>query len=141
MVMQGGQGEVKHWAFNDPPKREGDWRDEPPPPEEYRRLGTRVVDLHPMTLMQNARTSGGGAVQKVPDQAVTVGPIETWKAEKVSIWHAGQHDNPFGMRLTTLMISRGMPDTSVPMSLLADHPSVLFNFLRPALGTCEVEMH
>ena len=22
-VMQGGQGEVKHWAFNDPPKREG----------------------------------------------------------------------------------------------------------------------
>ena len=23
VVMQGGQGEVKHWAFNDPPKREG----------------------------------------------------------------------------------------------------------------------
>ncbi len=23
LVMQGGQGEIKHWAFNDPPKREG----------------------------------------------------------------------------------------------------------------------
>ena len=23
IVMQGGQGEVKHWAFNDPLKREG----------------------------------------------------------------------------------------------------------------------
>ena len=23
VVMQGGQGEVKHWAFNDPPRREG----------------------------------------------------------------------------------------------------------------------
>jgi len=141
LVMQGGQGEVKHWAFNDPPMREGEFQDAPPSPEEYRKLGTRVVDLHPMTLMQNARTSGGGALQNVPHQAVTVGPVETWKAEKVSIWHAGQHDNPFGMRLTSLMISRGIADSAVPMSLLADHPNVQFSFLRPGLGTCEVEMH
>ncbi|MBN2215999.1 MAG: glucosamine-6-phosphate isomerase [Pirellulales bacterium] len=141
VVMQGGQGEVKHWAFNDPPKREGAYCDAPPSPEEYRKLGTRVVDLHPITLMQNARTSGGGTVQNVPSAAVTVGPVETWKAEKVSIWHPGHHDNPFGMRLTTLMISKRIPDASVPMSLLADHPNVQFNFYRPGLGTCEVEMH
>lgn len=141
IVMQGGQGEVKHWAFNDPPKREGEYTDAPPPPEVYRKLGTRVVDLHPLTLMQNARTSGGGAVQNVPNQAVTVGPVETWKAEKVSIWHPGHHDNPFGMRLTALMISKGISDSSVPMSLLADHPSVQFNYYRGAIGTCEIEMH
>lgn len=141
IVMQGGQGEVKHWAFNDPPKREGEYQDNPPPPEKYLKLQTRVVDLHPMTLMQNARTSGGGAVQNVPHQAVTVGPTETWKSEKVSIWHAGQHDNPFGMRLTTLMISKGIADTSVPMSLLADHPNVQFSFLLPSLGSCQVKMH
>ena len=141
IVMQGGQGEVKHWAFNDPPRREGRYVDAPPTPLEYRCLGTRVVDLHPMTLMQNARTSGGGAVQNVPSQALTVGPMETWQAEKVSIWHPGTHDNPFGMRLTTLMISKRLPDSSVPMSLLADHPNVQFNFYRPALDTCQVEMH
>lgn len=141
VVMQGGQGEVKHWAFNDPPKREPPWQDNPPPPEVYRELETRIVDLHPMTMIQNARTSGGGVVQNVPDQAITVGPKETWRAEKVSIWHAGQHDNPFGMRLTTLMISKGIADTSVPMSLLADHPNVQFNFLRSGIGTCEAEMH
>jgi len=141
VVMQGGQGEVKHWAFNDPPKREGNYVDHPPTAEEYRELGTRVVDLHPMTMIQNARTSGGGVVQNVPTQAVTAGPVETWKAEKVSIWHAGQHDNPFGMRLTTLMISKGIADTAVPMSLLADHPNVQFNFLRSGIGVCEVEMH
>jgi len=141
VLMQGGQGEVKHWAFNDPPKREGAYCDAPPSPAEYRKLGTRVVDLHPITLMQNARTSGGGTVQNVPHQAVTVGPVETWKAEKVSIWHPGHHDNPFGMRLTTLMISKRIADASVPMSLLADHPNVQFNFYRPGLGTCEVEMH
>ena len=36
LIMQGGQGEVKHWAFNDPLKREGEYRDNPPPPENYR---------------------------------------------------------------------------------------------------------
>jgi len=141
VVMQGGQGEVKHWAFNDPPRREGRYVDAPPPPEEYRKLTTRVVDLHPMTLIQNARTSGGGVVQNVPSQAISVGPAETWQAEKVSIWHAGQHDNPFGMRLTTLMIAKRLPDAAVPMSLLADHPNVQFNFLRAGIGVCDVAMH
>ncbi len=140
-VMQGGQGEVKHWAFNDPPKREGKYQDAPPSPEEYRQLGTRVVDLHPMTMIQNARTSGGGVVTNVPSQAVTVGPVETWMAEKVSIWQAGNHDNPFGQRLTALMISKRIPDASVPMSLLADHPNVQFNYLRSGIGVCTTEMH
>ena len=139
--MQGGQGDIKHWAFNDPPKREGAYKDSPPSPEEYRKLSTRIVDLHPMTLIQNARTSGGGTVQNVPSQALTVGPKETWKSEKVSIWHPGHHDNPLGMRLTTLMISKEITDSAVPMSLLADHPNVQFNFYRPGLGSCAVEMH
>ena len=141
LLMQGGQGEVKHWAFNDPPKRAGKYKDNPPPPEVYRKLKTRVTELHPMTIIQNARTSGGGQVALVPTHAATVGPVETWKSEKVSIWQAGCHDNPFGMRLTTLMIAKKIPDSSVPMSLLADHPNVQFNFYRPGLGTCETEMH
>lgn len=141
VVMQGGQGEVKHWAFNDPLRREGEYRDQPPPVSEYRKLATRVVDLHPLTIIQNARTSGGGVVTAVPTQAVSVGPVETWQAELVSIWQAGQHDNPFGQRLTALMISRGIADTSVPMSLLAEHPNVKFNYYRGGIGTCAAEMH
>lgn len=140
-VMQGGQGDIKHWAFNDPVKREGAYRDAPPTPEEYRKLGTRLVDLHPVTLAQNARTSGGGNISLVPTQAITIGPVETWKSDKVSIWHAGNHDSPFGQRLTTLMIARRYVDSSVPMSLLADHPNVQFNFYRPGIGRCEIEMH
>ena len=77
-----------------------------------------------MTIMQNARTSGGGRLSEVPTQAMTVGPVETWKSEKVSIWQAGNHDNPFGMRLTAFMISKGLADSAVPMSLLANHPNV-----------------
>ncbi len=140
-VMQGGQGDIKHWAFNDPLRREGAHQDAPPSPEEYRKLGTRIVELHPITLAQNARTSGGGNITIVPQQAITVGPQETWKAEKVSIWHAGTHDNPFGQRLTPFMISKGLADSAVPMSLLADHPNVQFNYYRPGIGVCDVEMH
>ena len=141
LVMQGGQGEVKHWAFNDPPRREGQYKDTPPPPAEYRTLSTRVVNLHPMTVIQNARTSGGGNIAMVPTQAATVGPLETWKAERVSIWQAGMHDNPFGQRLTALMISKQVPDSAVPMSLLADHPNVHFHYYRFGLGKVEAEMH
>jgi len=65
-VMQGGQGDVKHWAFNDPLPRKGRWKAEPPPASEYRRLATRVVNLHPLTLAQNARTSAGGNITLVP---------------------------------------------------------------------------
>lgn len=140
-VMQGGQGDTKHWAFNDPVRRAGNFRDAPPSPAEFRRLGTRVVELHPMTLAQNARTSGGGNVALVPTSAITVGPLETWKAEQVSIWQAGNHDSPFGQRLTALMVSKRIVDTSVPMSLLGDHPAVRFNYFRGGLGVCQVEMH
>jgi glucosamine-6-phosphate deaminase len=141
LVMQGGQGEVKHWAFNDPPRREGVYQNAPPSPEEYRKLATRITDLHPMTVIQNARTSGGGYVPQVPIRAATVGPAETWKTGRVSIWHPGHHDNPFGIRLTALMISKRLADSSVPMSLLADHPSVTFSYYRGGIGTVEAVMH
>jgi glucosamine-6-phosphate deaminase len=45
------------------------------------------------------------------------------------------------MRLTTLMIAKHIADASVPISLLADHPQVQFNFCRPAIGAVAAEMH
>ena len=140
-LMQGGQGEVKHWAFNDPPRRCGQYVDAPPTPAEYRALGTRQVELHPLTLIQNARTSGAGNIPLVPRHALTVGPKQTWLAEQVSIWHPGHHDNPFGIRLSALMISRGIADASLPMSLLADHPNVKFSYWRGGIKSCDTEMH
>ena len=140
-LMQGGQGETKHWAFNDPVKRAGKYQDAPPTPAEYRELSTRQVELHPITLIQNARTSGGGTVQNVPSRAISVGPVQTWQCDQVSIWHPGHHDNPFGQRLTTYMISQKIADSSVPMSLLSEHDNVVFNFFRGGFGVCDVEMH
>ena len=47
----------------------------------------------------------------------------------------------YGQRLTAFMISQRIPDSSVPMSLLADHPNVQFNYFRGGIGTCAIEMH
>jgi len=96
LVMQGGQGEVKHWAFNDPPKREGKYVDCPPSPAEYRRLGTRIVDLHPMTMIQNARTSGGGVVQNVPGQALSVDRRRHGRRERYRSGRPGSTITPLG---------------------------------------------
>ena len=112
----------------------------PPTFEEYRRLETRITELHPLTIIQNARISDESYVPQVPLHAATVGPVETWKSVCVSIWHPGYHDNPFGMRLTALMISKKIPDSAVPMSLLADHPRVKFSYYRGGIGTVEAEM-
>jgi len=93
MVMQGGKGEVKHWTFNDPPKREGAYTEDKPSPEEFREQSARAVNLHSMTIIRNARTSGGGVVANIQARALAVGPVETWKSEKVSIWHPNVHFN------------------------------------------------
>ena len=44
-------------------------------------------------------------------------------------------------RLTAFMIANRIPDSAVPMSLLAEHPNVQFNYYRKGIGTCDVEMH
>ena len=43
--------------------------------------------------------------------------------------------------LTTLMISKRIADSAVPMSLLAEHPCVQFNLYRPAIKDIAIEMH
>ncbi len=136
LKMQGGQGDTKHWAFNDPVKREGEYVDNPPTPEEYRKQSARIVDLHPLTITQSARMGGGGVVHSIPTKAITVGPVETWKTESMSIFHPGYHDNPFGQRLTALMISKKIADSAVPISLLSDHQDVHFHYLRSGIGEC-----
>ena len=110
--MQGGQGEVKHWAFNDPPKREGKYKNAPPTPAEYRKLDdARRRSASDDDRSKTPAPPAAATSRWCRRRPISVGPVETWKAEKVSIWHAGMHDNPFGQRLTALMISKRLPDS------------------------------
>jgi len=62
-------------------------------------------------------------------------------SERVSIWQAGCHDNPFGQRLTARTISKQIPDASVPTSLLAAHLSVHLHLLPWQPRNVAAEMH
>ena len=66
VVMQGGQGEVKHWAFNDPPRRKGRYKDAPPtprriPPAQDPRDRLAPDDDHPECADLRRRASFAGA--------------------------------------------------------------------------------
>lgn len=138
---QGGQGNTKHFAFNDPLKADGDYADLPPTAEEYMTLETRIVKLHPATIIQDARHSNGGEEWLIPSDAVTVGPKEViGESQAISIWHPGHHDNAFGVRLTTWMLANGLADSRVPMSMLSLHPDVTFHLLIPNIGKAGTDM-
>jgi len=140
--MQGGQGDVKHWAFNDPPRRKAKYKDSPPSPGRVSKThykGGRPASPDYRAECPDLRR---GNISLVPAQAISVGPAETWQAEKVSIWQAGNHDNPFGQPVDLLDdCKKKFLMRPLPMSLLADHPNVQFNYYRKGIGTCDVEMH
>mgnify|MGYP002138273211 CR=1 FL=1 len=84
-----------------------------------------------------------GAAGMVPKMAITVGPRETWMAEKVSIWHAGMHDNPllepawttpFGVPpFDRVQVSDLQPALEAGMANLQRHvENVLFGKATPA---------
>ena len=84
-VCYGGIGWSGHIAFWEPHlglEFEGDLG-------AYRRAGARLVELHPMTVMQNALHSFGGDWSMVPPKANTIGPREILGARHRSFWLDG----------------------------------------------------
>ena len=84
-VCYGGVGWDGHIAFWEPQlawEFEGDW-------EGWLGAGTRVVELHPITIMQDALLSFGGDWSAVPPKAVTVGPRDIVGAGLRSFWLDG----------------------------------------------------
>jgi glucosamine-6-phosphate deaminase len=141
-TTQGGQGDTTHFAFNDPLKVAGDFSHVMPTAERFAQMRTRIVDLHPATIIQDARHSCAGEQWLIPQRAVTVGPHEVLgRSKRISIWHPGHHASGFGIRLTTFMIANRIADARVPMSLLARHDNVIFSLLAPKIEPAGFEMH
>jgi len=141
-TTQGGQGNEKHFAFNDPLEAKNDFALRPPTVEEFSALRTRIVNLHPGTIRQDARHSCAGEEWLIPRQAVTVGPYEVLgRSRRISIWHPGHHDNAFGIRLTIFMLGHSIMDARVPMSVLAQHNDVTFSLLAPNIPSAGFDPH
>lgn len=114
-VCYGGIGWNGHIAFWEPHlgfEFEGDLG-------AYRSAGARLVELHPMTIMQNALHSFGGDWSSVPPKANTIGPREILGAKHRSFWLDGDLGNNYSwQRFIARLVAHGPVSEFVPGSML-----------------------
>jgi glucosamine-6-phosphate deaminase len=87
--------------------------------EAWKGAGARLVELHPMTVMQNALHSFGSDWSWVPPKANTIGPREVLGAKHRSFWLDG--DLGGGMswqRFIARLVAHGPVSEFVPGSVL-----------------------
>jgi glucosamine-6-phosphate deaminase len=116
-VCYGGIGWSGHIAFWEPHlglEFEGDL-------DAYRTAGARLVELHPMTVMQNALHSFGGDWSLVPPKANTIGPREILGARHRSFWLDGDLGGGVSwQRFIARLVAHGPVSELVPGSLLQE---------------------
>jgi glucosamine-6-phosphate deaminase len=114
-VCYGGIGWSGHIAFWEPQlgaEFDGDL-------DAYRAAGARLVELHPMTIMQNALHSFGGDWSWVPPRANTVGPADILGARHRSFWLDGDLGGGVSwQRFIARLVAHGPVSEFVPGSLL-----------------------
>jgi glucosamine-6-phosphate deaminase len=87
----------------------------------YRAAGARLVELHPMTIMQNALHSFGGDWSWVPPKANTIGPREIVGAKHRSFWLDGDLGNGYSwQRFIARLVAHGPVSEFVPGSILQE---------------------
>jgi glucosamine-6-phosphate deaminase len=114
-VCYGGIGWSGHIAFWEPQlgaEFDGDLR-------AYKQAGARLVELHPMTVMQNALHSFGSDWSWVPPKANTIGPREVLGARHRSFWLDGDLGGGVSwQRFIARLVAHGPVNEFVPGSVL-----------------------
>jgi glucosamine-6-phosphate deaminase len=88
----------------------------------YKRAHGRIVELNPMTIMQNALHSFSADWSWVPPKAASIGPREILGARDRSFWLDGECGGP-GMtwqRFIARLVAHGPVNTLVPGSILQE---------------------
>ena len=112
-VCFAGVGINGHLAFNEPPAP-----GEPAGSEAFRALGTRVVSLSRETITINSNTALGGAFDRVPARAVSIGMRQILASRQVVVCL----NRPW-QRAVVRRLLYGPSSTAFPASLLRDHPN------------------
>ena len=87
--------------------------------EAYKQAGARLVELHPMTIMQNALHSFGGDWSWVPPKANTIGPREILGTKHRSFWLDGDLGGGVSwQRFIARLVAHGPVSVYVPGSIL-----------------------
>ena len=91
--------------------------------EAYKQAGPRIVELTPMTIMQNALHSFGGDWSWVPPKAASIGPAQILGARDRSFWLDGYMGGGVSwQRFIARLAAHGRVNTLVPGSLLQTAP-------------------
>lgn len=114
-VCYGGIGWSGHIAFFEPQLGEEFGEDI----DAYLNAGARLVELHPMTIMQNSRrmSRGGGDWSAHPPMAYTIGPKDLANSKLVSFWNGFTDQSDF-QRFITRLAAHGPVTPYVPASIL-----------------------
>lgn len=92
--------------------------------ESYKVAGSRMVSLHPMTVMQNALHSFSSDWSAVPPKAATIGPADILGAVDRSFWLDGAlGPNDSWQRFIARLVAHGPVNEFVPGSLLQTVPT------------------
>ena len=135
-VCYGGIGWGGHIAFWEPQLGDefGDDLD------SYLQAGARLVELHPMTIMQNALHSFGGDWSWVPPKANTIGPREIMGARHRSFWLDGDLGGGVSwQRFIARLVAHGPVSTYVPGSILQT-ASTDYTMLGSVAADIEIHM-
>ena len=111
-MAMGGIAFNGHVAFNEP---------EPGMSvEEFSQLPTRVINLSAETKAKDAILGRGGAIDSIPDQAITVGMKELLRARKIRVSMLLDMQ-----RAVVRKACYGEVTASCPISLIQNHPDAL----------------
>ena len=109
-------GHIAFWEAHLAEEFEGDL-------EAFKSAGPRLVELHPMTIMQNALHSFSGDWSLVPPQANTIGPAQILGARDRSFWLDGYIGGGVSwQRFIARLAAHGPVTPFVPGSILQTVP-------------------
>jgi len=92
--------------------------------DAYKKANPRIVELHPMTIMQNALHSFSGDWSFVPPKAATIGPAQIIGAKYRSFWLDGYIGGGISwQRFIARLVAHGPVNTLVPGSILQTVPT------------------
>jgi len=87
----------------------------------YLQQGARIVDLHPMTVMQNSLYADAGSAGDwswVPPKAATIGPKDLANSKLVSFWDGFGCGESMWQRFISRLAAHGPVTPLVPASIL-----------------------
>ena len=108
--------------------------------DSYKKAGPRCVELHPMTIMQNALHSFSGDWSWVPPKANTIGPAQIIGAKDRSFWLDGELGGGLSwQRFIGRLVAHGRVNTLVPGSILQTVPGT-YTILSGVAENVEIKM-